>query len=89
MLPKPMNEYIQQNLKKVGINLELVTVDWEKIRNCRRAGAGSPACLGTDGINNSYTTVDPYTAFARVYSSKALPPNGFNYMHYRTRTSTR
>lgn len=82
MLPKPMNEYIQQNLKQVGINLELVTVDWEQIRNCRRSGAGSAACLGTDGLNNSSGTGDPYSAFTRVYSSKAVAPKGFNYMHY-------
>jgi peptide/nickel transport system substrate-binding protein len=82
MLPKPMNEYIQQNLKQVGINLELVTVDWEQIRNCRRAGAGSPACHGTDGINNSSSSYDPSATFARVYSSKAVAPNGANYMHY-------
>jgi peptide/nickel transport system substrate-binding protein len=82
MLPKPMNEYIQQNLKQVGINLELVTVDWEGIRNCRRAGAGSPPCQGTDGINNSSGTADPFGAFARVYSSKAVAPKGQNYMHY-------
>jgi len=41
MLPRPMNEYIQQNLKAVGINLELVTQDWEVLRNCRRAGAAA------------------------------------------------
>lgn len=82
MLPKPMNEYIQQNLKQVGINLELVTVDWEQVRNCRRAGAGSPVCQNTDGINNSSATVDPFSAFGRIYSSKAIPPRGFNYMHF-------
>ncbi len=82
MLPKPMNEYIQQNLKQVGINLELVTVDWEQVRNCRRAGAGAPICQGTDGINNSSATVDPFSAFGRIYSSNAIPPKGFNYMHY-------
>lgn len=82
MLPKPMNEYIQQNLKAVGINLELVTVDWEQVRNCRRAGAGAPVCQGTHGINNSSATVDPFSAFGRVYSSKAIPPKGFNYMHF-------
>jgi peptide/nickel transport system substrate-binding protein len=82
MLPKPMNEYIQQNLKQVGINLELVTVDWEGIRNCRRAGAGSPPCHGTDGINNSSGTADPFSAFTRVYSSKSIAPKGWNYMYY-------
>lgn len=82
MLPKPMNEYIQQNLKNVGINLELVTVDWEQVRNCRRAGAGAPICQGTHGINNSSATVDPFSAFGRIYSTSAIPPKGFNYMNY-------
>lgn len=82
MLPKPMNEYIQQNLKKVGVDLELVTVDWEQMRNCRRAGAGADVCQGTDGINNSTGTADPYAAFARVYRSTSIAPKGMNYMHY-------
>jgi ABC-type transport system substrate-binding protein len=82
MLPRPMNEYIQQNLKAAGINLELVTVDWEQVRNCRRAGAGAPECQGTHGINNSSATVDPFSAFGRIYSSKAIAPKGFNYMYF-------
>ncbi len=82
MLPKPMNEYIQQNLKDVGVNLELITADWEQLRNCRRAGAGAPVCQGAHGINNSSATVDPFSAFKRIYSSGAVPPNGFNYMYY-------
>jgi peptide/nickel transport system substrate-binding protein len=83
MLPRPMNEYIQQNLKAVGVNLELVTVDWESVRNCRRAGAGTPPCQGTDGVNNSSQTMDEFGAFKRVYGSGSIPPAGFNYMHYR------
>jgi len=82
MLPKPMNEFIQQNLKAVGINLELITVDWETVRNCRRAGAGSPVCQGAHGINNSSGTVDPFSAFSRVYHTGSIPPNGFNFMHF-------
>ncbi len=82
MLPKPMNEFIQQNLKAVGINLELITVDWETVRNCRRAGAGAPVCQGAHGINNSSGTVDPFSAFHRVYHTGSIPPNGFNFMHY-------
>ena len=82
MLPKPMNEYIQQNLKQVGVNLELVTVDWEQVRNCRRAGAGATICQGAHGVNSSSATVDPFSAFGRIYSSKAIPPAGFNFMHF-------
>lgn len=82
MLPKPMNEYIQQNLRTVGINLELVTVDWESVRNCRRSGAGSQVCQGVHGINNSSQTMDEFGAFKRVYGCASAPPNGFNYMFY-------
>ena len=82
MLPKPMNEYIQQNLKQAGITLELITADWEQLRNCRRAGAGALVCQGADGVNNSSATVDPFSAFGRVYSSKAIPPAGFNFMNF-------
>lgn len=82
MLPRPMNEYIQQNLKQVGINLELVTADWEQLRNCRRAGAGAPECQGAHGVNNSSATVDPFSAFGRIYSSKAVAPAGFNHMYF-------
>ena len=82
MLPKPMNEYIQQNLKQAGITLELITADWEQLRNCRRAGAGAPVCQGADGVNNSSATVDPFSAFGRIYSSKAIPPAGFNFMNF-------
>ena len=86
MLPKPMNEYIQQNLKAVGVNLELVTQDWEVLRNCRRAGAGSPVCQGVHGINNSSSTMDEFGAFKRVYACAAIPPNGFNFMNYCDKT---
>jgi peptide/nickel transport system substrate-binding protein len=86
MAPRRMNEYIQQNLKNVGINLELITVDWEQVRNCRRAGAGAPACHGVDGINNSHSTIDAHNAFIRVYSCQSIPPNGFNFMYYCDKT---
>lgn len=83
MLPKPMNEYIQQNLRAVGVNLELITVDWEQVRNCRRAGAGAPVCQGAHGANNSSHTMDEYSAFKRVYHTGSIAPKGFNFMKYR------
>jgi len=83
MLPKPMNEYIQQNMKAVGINLELITTDWEQLRNCRRAGAGAPICQGAHGINNSSATLDEFSTFNRIYHSGSIPPNGFNFMNLR------
>ena len=83
MLPQPMNEYIQQNLKAVGVQLELISIDWEALRTCRRAGAGAPACRGAHGVNNSSATNDEFTAFKRIYYSASVAPKGFNFMHYK------
>ena len=83
MLPQPMNEYIQQNLKAVGVKLELISTDWENLRACRRAGAGSAVCQGAQGVNNSSATNDEFTAFKRIYSTEAIAPKGFNFMHYK------
>jgi len=31
MLPLPMNEYVQENLQAVGIDLELVPIEWNTL----------------------------------------------------------
>lgn len=79
MLPLPMNEYVQQNLRDVGVNLQFEVVEWETVRSCRRAGAGSDTCRGAIGVNNSSNTLDPYSAFWRIYHSKAAPPTSVNF----------
>nr|WP_232372634.1 ABC transporter substrate-binding protein [Acuticoccus mangrovi] len=82
MLPLQMNEYIQQNLAEVGINVDFDVVEWQALLDIWRAGAKSPQANGTDGVNVSYTTQDPYSAFTRFIRSDLAAPNGVNFGYY-------
>jgi len=82
MLPLQMNEYIQQNLAEVGIKVEFDVVEWQALLDIWRAGAKSPQAKGAQGINVSYTTQDPYSAFTRFMRSDLHAPNGVNYGFY-------
>ncbi|MEM9028821.1 MAG: ABC transporter substrate-binding protein, partial [Pseudomonadota bacterium] len=82
MLPLQMNEYIQQNLKDVGIEVEFKVVEWQALLDIWRAGAKSPQASGTHGVNVSYTTQDPYSSFTRFMRSDLAAPNGVNFGYY-------
>ncbi|WP_339115103.1 ABC transporter substrate-binding protein [Thioclava sp. GXIMD2076] len=82
MLPLPMNEYMQQNLADVGIDVEFVVVEWNQMINLWRAGAADPGCQGAQSINFSYFTQDPFTGLIRHLSSALIAPNGTNWGHY-------
>src|SRR5215472_10418176 len=56
MLPLQMNEYIQQNLKAVGIEVEFEVVEWQALLDLWRAGGKSPQIKGAHGVNISYNT---------------------------------
>ncbi|MEL6297208.1 MAG: ABC transporter substrate-binding protein [Pseudomonadota bacterium] len=79
MMPLQMNEYIQQNLKEVGIDVEFMVVEWQALLDIWRAGAKSPQAAGAQGVNVSYTTQDPYSTFTRFLRSDLHAPNGVNY----------
>src|SRR5690606_20352251 len=51
MQPLPMNEFVQENFRDVGIDLSLETLDWEALRSRRLAGAEDPINKGVDAIN--------------------------------------
>ena len=56
MWPQPMNEYVQRNLREVGIDVELRPIEWNTMRNTYRAGFTDPAV----GIYQyGWTTQDP------------------------------
>ena len=52
MQPLPMNEFIQQNLAEVGIEVEFEVVEWNTLINIWRAGAKSDQ--GRHGMNYTY-----------------------------------
>ncbi|MBS0241062.1 MAG: ABC transporter substrate-binding protein [Proteobacteria bacterium] len=82
MLPLQMNEYIQQNLKAIGIDVEFEVVEWQALLNLWRAGAKSPQVKGANGVNVSYTTQDPFSAFHRLMRSDLGAPVGVNFGYY-------
>lgn len=82
MLPLPMNEFIQQNLAEIGIDVEFEVVEWNTVINIWRAGAASESAMGTQSINFSYFIQDPFTGFIRHLSCDLIAPNGTNWGNY-------
>ena len=79
MQPLPMNEFIQENLKEVGFDVELVVMEWEELRSHRRASADEPTNKGIDALNNSVSYWDPYNGLIGVADSQLRPPRGYNW----------
>lgn len=59
MQPLSMNEFIQENMREVGIDVSLESMDWEALRSRRMAGAHSPLNKGIHGINYSWSIQYP------------------------------
>jgi len=82
MLPLPMNEYIQQNLKEVGIDVDFQVMEWQSLLGRWRAGAKAAQAKGTNGINVSYTTQDPFSGFTRFLRCDLHAPGGVNWGYH-------
>jgi ABC-type transport system substrate-binding protein len=80
MYPLPMNEFVQQNLADVGVDLQFEVLEWQALRARRDAGgAMGPSNKGIDAINNSWNSMDPMSAFLRHVDSRLVPPAGLNW----------
>jgi ABC-type transport system substrate-binding protein len=82
MLPLPMNEFIQENLRDVGIDLELVSIEWNAMLARYRQGLQHPDNAPLGGINISLAPVEPHSGLVLRFYSTAVPPNGLNIMAY-------
>ena len=82
MQPLPMNEFVQQNLKQVGIEVDFEVVEWNALLVIRREGAQRAAQRGITAINISYNSADPFSAFMRLLKSDMIPPLGGNFGGY-------
>src|SRR3546814_10782159 len=58
MLPLPMNEFVQQSLAEIGIQVEFEVVEWNQLINLWRAGAAAESAHGATGINFTYFIQD-------------------------------
>jgi peptide/nickel transport system substrate-binding protein len=82
MQPLPMNEFIQQNLAEVGVQVDYEVVEWNTLINIWRAGAKADISRGVTGINYSYSLQDPYSALIRHLKCDLTAPAGTNWGYY-------
>ena len=81
MLPLPMNEYVQENLNAVGFDTSFEVMEWNTLVtfSFQPVTGDASTKAGTNAINISRATVDPYSAFMRLYHSDFVPPKGANW----------
>ena len=82
MLPLPMNEYVQQSLAEIWIDVEFMVVEWNQMINLWRAGAADASVDGSQSINFTYFIQDPFTGLIRHLDCNLIAPNGTNWGHY-------
>jgi peptide/nickel transport system substrate-binding protein len=83
MLPLPMNEYLQQNLKEAcGVDVQFDVVEWQVLLTNARATPDAPALQGAMGLNISSPSSDA-GIMARYFSAASFSPNGFNFEQWK------
>jgi ABC-type transport system substrate-binding protein len=82
MLPLPMNEFVQENLREVGIDLELVPIEWNVMVQRYFKGFQHPDNADLGGMNISLHFVEPHGALLRRFHSTYVPPKSTNIMPF-------
>jgi len=79
MLPLPMNEFMQQNLREAcGVNVSFEVTEWNTLLQATRSAPGAPLLNGSLALNPSSPSSDP-SVMARYFLQAFVPPNGFNW----------
>jgi peptide/nickel transport system substrate-binding protein len=81
MLPLPMNEFVQENLREIGIDVELMPIEWNTLTSWVRKGFVDEHAQ-TGAMNVSFNFLEPFSAFVRFFLSTSVPPKSLNVMHY-------
>ncbi len=74
MWPGPMNERLKADLKTLGIDVELVPIEWNNIISGNRAGFKNPDWAGYDMLHISLGVSTPVAV--RNFTSSGIPPQG-------------
>jgi peptide/nickel transport system substrate-binding protein len=82
MLSLPMNEFLQQSFKEIGIDIEFKVMDQETLQTAWRKGAADPMNAGITANNVAYVTSDPFYAIVRFFASDQIAPVGVNWGGY-------
>jgi peptide/nickel transport system substrate-binding protein len=87
MVPIPMNEFMQQNFKAVGMDIDFDVVEWGTMLVAVRAAPTAPQSHGDDGINISLSFTDPSSMF-RYYAIDSFSPTNYNWGHWSNQACT-
>jgi peptide/nickel transport system substrate-binding protein len=82
MMPLPMNEFIQENWREVGIDLEIIPLEWNTLRTRYRKGFRDPENANIGMVNVSFGFAEPFSAFTRFFHSDFAPPKSTNLSPY-------
>ena len=81
MWPGPMMEYMQSNFKEIGVEMEIVPLEWNNVIGIGRSGLNAPENQQYDGNFVSWAQIQP-SSLTR-FTTPRIPPNGCcNSMHY-------
>ena len=87
MVPIPMNEFMQQNFRAVGMDIDFDVVEWGTMLVAVRADPKAPPSHNDDGINISLSYTDPSSMF-RYYAKDSYSPINYNWGHWDNQTAT-
>ena len=87
MVPIPMNEFMQENFKAVGMDIDFDVVEWGTMLVAVRNDPTAPPSHGDDGINISLSFTDPSSMF-RYYAKDSFSPVNYNWGHGTTSQAT-
>jgi len=83
MLPLPMNEFLQQNLKEAcGVNVEMGVIEWQVLLTAARATPDHATLQGAMVLNISSPSSDA-GVMARYFAAANFSPNGFNFEQWK------
>ncbi|HYF08569.1 MAG TPA: ABC transporter substrate-binding protein [Acetobacteraceae bacterium] len=82
MQPLPMNEFLQQNMRAVGVNIEFDVIEWNALFGNWRQGCQHASARGAHMTNVSFSAMDPFFGLVRFYDSRMAPPVSNNWGHF-------
>jgi ABC-type transport system substrate-binding protein len=82
MQPLSMNEFLQQDLREVGVNVEFDVIEWNALFTNWRNGCQHASARGAHAINVSFSAMDPFFAMVRFWQSGMAPPVSNNWGHF-------
>ncbi|MBX6374601.1 MAG: ABC transporter substrate-binding protein [Acetobacteraceae bacterium] len=79
MQPLAMNEFLQQDLRPLGVNVEFDVVEWNTLVVNWRQGCTHASARGSNMINVSFAAMDPFFGMIRFWDSHMAPPVSNNW----------